>query len=614
MIRFSNKKHLELPYVSTWVVFVLFAALLLLKTMLFHIVTGNSLLISSILKAPYEFIMFWGGKMIPILLLSCIVFLTHRYIWTIILSFLVDIWCIAQLFYFKANALFMSVDVMFMADNMDGFWNSLLTYMGWDIYALPLSTIVFILILCVVIKKMPKSTQRYWKTWGTIFLIALSLIFVDNKCYAKYVDKWEVQNDVTERWKQELKAEDFSRYNWPFAQVYYYARIEKCLDYNVWARTYIKYNSIISFFPANIIYYYLAPPQGEIVPLNEIELNKVSQLIYNDNFNNLHPKSNLIYLLVESLESWPLDAVCGENYMPNCAKLQKREDVLCFKNLKSQTRHANSADGQMIGVTGLLPITDGATCRLYGRNKYPNYAHFFESSAIVNPAREIWQQSTVTKSYEFDTLIEPAKGIHWEDAELTDQMIDYIFTADTPFCVLGITVTSHCPFTHGAGKPNRENMPSLLSAYLNCLSYTDSCIGVLLDTIAKSSLASNTTIVITGDHTIFRDETGFADITRWTTTHDVDMRAGHTYTPLIIVSPLIAHSMYIEDECYQMDIYPTILSLLGFDEYMWRGVGENLMCDTCRNNRRLSEAEASFVSDKIIRSDYFRNYYYSECH
>ncbi len=92
------------PYIGVWVLFFLFMALLMFKTMLFHISTGNSLLISSILHAPYEFVMFWGGKIIPILFLAGIVFVTKRYLWTIVVSFLIDIWGIAQLFYYKANA------------------------------------------------------------------------------------------------------------------------------------------------------------------------------------------------------------------------------------------------------------------------------------------------------------------------------------------------------------------------------------------------------------------------------------------------------------------------------------------------------------------------------
>ena len=75
-----------------------------------------------------------------------------------------------------------------------------------------------------------------------------------------------------------------------------------------------------------------------------------------------------------------------------------------------QVRHGVSADGQMIGVTGLLPISEGATCRLYNTNVYPNYAHLYTSSAIINPCKGTWNQEQMTKCYQFDTLIETSKN------------------------------------------------------------------------------------------------------------------------------------------------------------------------------------------------------------
>ena len=151
-------------------------------------------------------------------------------------------------------------------------------------------------------------------------------------------------------------------------------------------------------------------------------------------------------------------------------------------------------------------------------------------------------------------------------------------------------------------------MPQAMSDYLNCLHYTDSCIGVLLDSVLNSPLAENTTIVITGDHTIFRDEIGFSDMTRYAQDNNIDFKAGHTFTPLIIYSPNIEGNINITDTCYQMDIFPTILHLIGADDYYWQGFGVNLLDSVARNNRQITENEAYRLSDLMIRSDYFRHY------
>ena len=153
-----------------------------------------------------------------------------------------------------------------------------------------------------------------------------------------------------------------------------------------------------------------------------------------------------------------------------------------------------------------------------------------------------------------------------------------------------------------------ENMPQTMSAYLNCLHYTDSCIGVLLDSVLNSPLAENTTIVITGDHTIFRDEIGFSEMNKYAQDNSINFKAGRTFTPLIIYSPNIEGNIHISDTCYQMDIFPTILHLIGAEDYYWQGLGINLLDSVARKNRQITESEAYRLSDLIIRSDYFRNY------
>ena len=163
------------------------------------------------------------------------------------------------------------------------------------------------------------------------------------------------------------------------------------------------------------------------------------------------------------------------------------------------------------------------------------------------------------------------------------------------------------PFTYGSTHPKHvvEGMPNIMSAYLNCLAYTDSCIGTLLDAIQNSPLAANTTIVISGDHTIFRSQD--AEMDRFAKANNIPMRTGHTFTPLIIYSPEIEGNIQVTDTCYQMDIFPTILHLIGAEDYYWHGFGVNLLDSAARNNRPCTEQEAYRLSDLIIRSDYFRN-------
>ena len=573
---------------TAWAVFILFTLVLFLKTMIFHWTCFHSILISSLWKNPTEFFRFWGGKITPVLFLGSFVFLSKRYGWTIIVHVLTDIWLIANLFYYKANTLFLSVETMKMADNMSGFWDSLLTYMGWDIFILPILSLFYVGVFWLL--HLYHSPKRKYPHFAVTMISSLVLSMLCNYFFGSMYKKIE-PNAKT--------------YPFPFGRVYSLIYEETWIDFN--GGTYIKDNSIISYLPACFVYSMLSIRE-ENLQLSDYQEREIRRFIQKAEIDSpVFPKTNLIFILFESLESWPIDSVCGYAYMPCLQQLRQQEHVLYVDKLHSQVRHGVSADGQMINVTGLLPISDGATCRLYGNNDYPNYAQFYNQSAIIDPCLGVWQQSIVTYSYHFKELIEPKGGWHWEDKEVLETLTEYALQQDSNFCVLGITISSHMPFAQGSTHPKHvvEGMPNIMSAYLNCLAYTDSCIGVLLNAIQESPLADNTTIVISGDHTRFRSQN--AEMDKFARENGIPMQTGHTYTPLIIYSPEIEGNIQVTDTCYQMDIFPTILHLIGAEDYYWHGFGVNLLDSAARSNRPCTEQEAYRLSDLIIRSDYFRN-------
>lgn len=597
---------------SKWMICLLFAFSLFVKTILFHWTTQHSILLSSLWMAPAAFFAFWGGKLVPVLFLSAFVFITKRQYWTIVVNILLDIWCVANLFYFKANGFFLTFDMIFMADNMDGFWSSLNTYMGWDIALFFIITPFYILICWAF--KIFLTPQRNTMIGILMIIFAIVWASINVFMYQKAENEaWRKNKyNAVAAWMANATPIQYA-YCFPFGLFYRDIIETPWLDKgDWWVKGYVRDNSIISYFPAMLLYEILTIEKNNTIKISQEEEFYIKKYIKSANSDEteLIERSNIIYILVESLESWGIDVIENKIMMPNLHRFVQSSQVVYVNKIVSQVRHGNSADGQMIGVTGLLPITSGATCKLYGENIYPNFAHMYSNSAIVNPCKGTWEQATMTKSYEFHQLIEPQIGEIWKDVDVIDNVLDYSFKSDSSFCVLGITLTSHVPFMHGIEQVvyEFENMPKIMNAYLNCLHYTDSCIGVLLDCVLNSSLAKNTTIVITGDHTIFRDEIGFSDMTKYAQDNNIDFKSGYTFIPLIIYSPNIEGNIQIMDTCYQMDIFPTILHLIGAEDYYWQGLGVNLLDSVARNNRQLTETEAYRLSDLIIRSDYFRKY------
>lgn len=589
---------------AQWCVFGLFCIVLFVKTMLFHFSVDYGILVSSLWKHPTEFFRFWGGKIVPVLFFGSFIFISKRFWWTYVANLIVDLWCIANLFYYKANTLFLSYETMKMADNMSGFWDSLLSYMGWDIVSFVLISIGYAFI---VLYFMPHQVQkRSCFLWGLALALSLLISILDNVFYAKVSYSWGHTNSAVAEVHDKMLAGERYKYYFPFGHVYYFARVETCMGYNVWASHYMKEFSILSYFPSCIVYHILRPAGG-IVTLTEFEEQQIEAYI-NQDYLDCSPQHNLVFILFESMESWPLQPICDYEYMPNLSRLIQTEHVLFCDKVKSQVKHGNSADGQMIDVTGLLPISDGATCFMYGNNKFPSYTYLYDNSIFFKANAGLWNQEVITFNYGFRQLVEPQNMNQWEDKQLLDTMCNMIGNIHQPFCVVGFTISSHVPFSHGVTCPthNMSDAPALLNAYLNCLSYTDSCIGTLIDTIMNSNLIDNTIIVISGDHNIFRSHD--ENIDKFAETHNLNMRSQQTFTPLIIYSHNIKGNICITDTCYQMDIYPTIMHLIGCEDYYWKGFGVNLLDSVARHNRPITEQEAYRLSDLMIRSNYFKEY------
>ncbi|MBQ7192185.1 MAG: LTA synthase family protein [Paludibacteraceae bacterium] len=585
---------LRSTYVHTarrqWLVFAAFALVVFVKIISFHWFCFHSVILSSLFHHPTEFVRFWLGKITPVVFLSSFIFISKRYWWTVVIQMLIDTWLIANLFYHKAQHLFLSSETMKMAGNLTGVWDSLFSYLGFDIVSFVVWTAIYTIVI-VVVKKTDERPKRHLKTFSILFLLSLLFSVVGNYCYYLYLQ--EVDDDS-----------DSFRHFFPFAHAHYYAKVRTLMDYNEWTRIYIKDYSIVSYFPACFLYNVLHPT-GEIISLTEYQEKQVESALYTNNRQYVTPKGNLVIILVESLESWVLRDVEGYNFMPYLREFAHRDNVLYCDKVHAQVRHGNSADGQMIVLTGLLPISNGATCVLYPHNDYPSFAECYNNSIIIKANAGLWNQSIVTYSYHFKQLLEPTNRDWGGDLQLMEKMANYIDTVQQPFCMLGFTMDSHVSFDYGAEHPTYQipGMPKMLIDYLNCLIHTDACINRLIDKIMMSDLKDNTTIVITGDHTIFRSKN--EEIDEYATSKNLPMQTTKTFTPLIIYSPDIKHNIYISEDVYQADIFPTILPYIGLDEFFWHGVGVDVSDSAAMHHRAMTETEAYHMSELIIKSNYF---------
>ncbi|MCR5361826.1 MAG: LTA synthase family protein [Bacteroidales bacterium] len=540
-----------------------------------------------LLTYPTFFFISWFGKVLPAVIIASFVYLCHRrQWWTIVLSVVIDLWIISNLFYFKANGLYLTYEAMTMVGNLHGFEDSLLTLLDWTAWMVLAITVAYIVVFFALrLRKYQMRSTKWFLGWTLSFLL---LDCASNAAFW-YHAFWEEKPSLGQRISNA----------YPFGLVHNDAvSHSNCSDYRT---DYMYCQSVLSYLPAMFLHDYWTSKRTS---LSEEDCQYIAR--YWNGWREIRPVNNLVFILVESLESWPLEKINGIDFMPFLSQIKQSGHVFYADRLKCQIKYGMSGDGQMISMTGMLPIDNGVACFRYGSNRYPNFASSYASSAIFNPCKGTWNQSVVTPSYGFNHLFE-SEDVQWgTDATVFQRTTDYVLSdLETPFCVLALTISSHMPFNASLAQPYPQDpeMPALMSRYLNSLSYTDSCLQACVTRILNSPPADSTVIVITGDHTIFRSNS-YDDLDRYASAKGIPFKANHNYVPLIIYSPDIERNEYLHEEVYQMDIFPTVCAMLDSTVHN-PSFGVNLRDSVARQHRPISEEEAYRMSDLIIRSNYF---------
>ena len=320
---------------------------------------------------------------------------------------------------------------------------------------------------------------------------------------------------------------------------------------------------------------------------------------------------NVIFILVESYLSVTSDIVVdGQEITPNLNKLKRDSNVYYNGHMIPNVSIGESSDGQLIYMAGLLPLHSEITVSKAKKNSiiglpeqikkaYPD----LQSLTIIPTNPSLWDQQAMSDSYGFDKLYsmldyQAEMKDNENGAFLTDEMIfRYASKKDEsnqpPFFSLILTMSMHQPFNsfieHGFHLTDKS-LPQEYKNYLTNCHYTDIQIGKYLNDLKDKGLYDNSLIVIVSDHDAHPDYLGMDDkISR--------------EIPIYIVNGGMDNSNAWSGECNQLDVYTTILDILGIQS-TWRGLGHTLLNKNYQNS---VTGDIQEMSDWIIYSDYFSN-------
>lgn len=478
-------------------------------------------------------------------MLATSVFLFRRKFWIICITALIDIWILAEVFYFRANRIFIDASTIFLINELNGFESSLKLYLTSDLWLL----LIPLLIVSLAVYLFDNS-YREWKAFLMSMLCCIALNLASNNI------------------------------------------VEKGHKYGTFG------TSIVHMFIStmrNFISQFFEQPYH----MTETDIRDVQPFLHVQTEKGM-PKHSLVIVLVESLETWAI----RPDITPNLYHFLQSHNVVFANRVISQTRAGSSADGQMIYNTGLLPIVDGAVCHKYTQNVFPSLSENYENTVLVQPGLlTVWNQAVMNVAYHINSSFEhPVIRDH-----LIFNTLDSISTGQYDY-ILALTMATHTPFlvcSHYSSLLLPDDMPEPMRNYLLCLNYTDSCWGNFLSRIDSDTTLGNSVICFMGDHIIF-DPIMRKDMQNYCSAKGLDFKPNEAYTAFIAYSPELQQSFTIPETTYQMDAYPTIRYLIGADYYYWGGFGVNLLDSNALHNRPISEEDAYLLSDKVIRADYFK--------
>lgn len=536
---------------------VLFFLLFYIKFLLFDFFWCYDTTFSS-----FSFLQGYINKLSVSLFLLFPIVLTRWIGVAVVLGFLLDIFLISNLLYFRTYCNIIPLESYGLLGNLEEFTDSVSDSFHWSDLLFPLSTIV----TCFhyrIKKDGATSPDRFreLKGYGLVCLFS----FLASGCY------FAIKGGIL---KQDENLQNAN---------YFMTRTPTFTLFGSMYCEYVNKNKPcdLSNVQHEIEGWLVAQPETPAYPIPT------------------PAKPNCVVILAESLESWVLEqTVEGVEITPHLNALLKKPNTIYAPKVLTQVKGGRSIDAQLLLHTGLLPIQDGAFSIKYPHNCYPSLVNAFKekypdarSYTMTVDKNITWNQGVVAKVFGFDSLIWKKDFIQDEQIGDRKKLGDYSFLkqcaekigqeklwkAGGHTFIQCVTYSGHNPFVlpdHLKQVSFSSKIPQRMNDYMTTANYTDRAIGNFIDQLIRQGKYEETLIVITGDHEgLASDRPGLC-----ATDAGKEIISKEKFTPFIILNAPL--DLRYEKVMGQIDMYPTLLQVLGLEQYYWKGLGRSIVNET----------------------------------
>ena len=315
---------------------------------------------------------------------------------------------------------------------------------------------------------------------------------------------------------------------------------------------------------------------------------------------------NVIFILLESFLSSSLDlTINGKEITPFLNKLKHDSTVYYNGHIKQNITIGESGDGQLIYMTGLLPLRNKITVGIAKNRVLPGLPLILKrkfaitySEIIIPSSPVVWEQRYMNKRYGIDNMLSAADIGDLSAFYTTEEKVFNLAKTTgkenkQPFFSMVLGISTHNPYDEPVTKEfniNNKRYPRQYTNYLIACNYVDKQIEEYLRYLKEKSIYNNSLIIIASDHCPHIDQLKMQNKVV------PDM-------PLYIINSGIPTSSMYKGSANQLDVYTTILDVLGINN-TWLGLGHSLL---------LKEYESSVndkayeLSNKILMGNFFKD-------
>lgn len=533
-------------------------------------------------------------------ILSPYLLLRPKWRWAVAIPMvIIPIFLYANLLYLRNFNDLMGFTTMFGVSNLNGeVTSSAMTYVKAKDLPIILPLILFIIIFACRYRHITSGKFCFLqKAWGLI--IILSLFFLQ-------------QIFLTYRFNQDYNLSNTPPYNPMMSEKCYYKKLaKKERKYSLEYYGFLPYLIVqtIEFFSPK--YETLTDAERADIKVAIQEVNRQMPLLDSIPDNS---RKNLILIVVESLNTDALKLTAnGKPIMPFMNYLLKQDSIILMENVMAQVGTGRSSDGRFIYQTGILPLPNDPVAMSYTDARYPSLSealgrkgHEFDCG---NPIQ--WNKVELSKSYGFDTLVtqdqlsKGMKQLGGRDVAMFNNAIPIIKTLPTPFYAALNTMDMHDPYQEFGWKKSdawKDPAYSLTEhVYIEKCRQFDAGLSQFVAALKREGLYDNSVIVIAGDHNA---REAALDGNKFVNTN----------IPILILNSGI--DLRSDKPIGQIDLYPTLLDVMGVEDYKWRGVGTSALrnpsilsndgSSTAPDAYTYPSEQAWMLSERLIRSGYYR--------